>query len=96
MLGSSKCFLQAAEAFEFARSQLEKFEGVGSLDCEAAAIALICKRNAVVARILSSGNKIDVGFRSEFVFYKSAGNDIRRRGRVIMIRGGRVTLCRWG
>uniref|UniRef100_F1KY43 Protein MAK10 homolog n=1 Tax=Ascaris suum TaxID=6253 RepID=F1KY43_ASCSU len=68
MLGSSKCFLQAAEAFEFARSQLEKFEGVGSLDCEAAAIALICKRNAVVARILSSGNKIDVGFRIDDQF----------------------------
>ncbi|VDM41834.1 unnamed protein product [Toxocara canis] len=60
MLGSSKCFLQAAEAFELARAQLEKFDGLGALESEAAAIALICKRNAVVARILSSGSKTDV------------------------------------
>uniref|UniRef100_A0A158R4V7 Protein MAK10 homolog n=1 Tax=Syphacia muris TaxID=451379 RepID=A0A158R4V7_9BILA len=57
--GSAACFMDAAEAFDIARSHIERYESSETNESEASDIAGICKRNAVVSRILSSGRKTD-------------------------------------
>ncbi len=59
-LGGAKCFSIAADAFDWARGELESLSGNDEIAQEAAAIARICKNNAVVSRIISSGSKNEV------------------------------------
>uniref|UniRef100_A0A158Q7H7 Protein MAK10 homolog n=1 Tax=Elaeophora elaphi TaxID=1147741 RepID=A0A158Q7H7_9BILA len=61
-LGGAKCFSIAADAFDWARGELESLSGNDEIAQEAAAIARICKNNAVVSRIISSGSKNEVNF----------------------------------
>uniref|UniRef100_A0A1I7VXJ2 Protein MAK10 homolog n=1 Tax=Loa loa TaxID=7209 RepID=A0A1I7VXJ2_LOALO len=63
-LGGAKCFSIAADAFDWARGELESLSGNDEIAQEAAAIARICKNNAVVSRIISSGSKNEsqIGF----------------------------------
>lgn len=61
-LGGAKCFSYAADAFDWARGELESLSGGDGIAQEAAAIARICKNNAVVLRIISSGSKNEVKF----------------------------------
>ncbi|VDD95351.1 unnamed protein product [Enterobius vermicularis] len=69
--GSEACFLDAAEAFDLARSHIENYENGETSDSETTAVAGICKRNAVVSRILSSGKKTDVSLE----YFWVPGND---------------------
>ncbi|VDO40946.1 unnamed protein product [Onchocerca flexuosa] len=62
MLGGAKCFSIAADAFDWARGELESLTGNDEIAQEAAAIARICKNNSVVSRIISSGSKNEVNF----------------------------------
>lgn len=65
-LGGAKCFSIAADAFDWARGELESLSGNDEIAQEAAAIARICKNNAVVSRIISSGSKNES--QIDFVF----------------------------
>uniref|UniRef100_A0A915PRJ3 Protein MAK10 homolog n=1 Tax=Setaria digitata TaxID=48799 RepID=A0A915PRJ3_9BILA len=65
-LGGAKCFSIAADAFDWARGELESLSGNDEIAQEAAAIARICKNNAVVSRIFSSGSKNES--QIDFVF----------------------------
>ncbi|VDN02379.1 unnamed protein product [Thelazia callipaeda] len=56
-LGGAKCFALAADAFDWARGELESLNGNDQIAKEAAGIARICRNNAVVSRIISSGSK---------------------------------------
>lgn len=69
-LGEAKCFSFAADAFDWARNELESLNGGDEIAQEAAAIARICKNNAVVSRIISSGNKKES--QVDFVFNDSS------------------------
>uniref|UniRef100_A0A8R1TYM4 Protein MAK10 homolog n=2 Tax=Onchocerca TaxID=6281 RepID=A0A8R1TYM4_ONCVO len=66
MLGGAKCFSIAADAFDWARGELESLSGNDEIAQEAAAIARICKNNSVVSRIISSGSKNES--QIDFVF----------------------------
>ncbi len=64
-LGACACFRDASDLFDLARSHFSRLQTLATFENEVANAMKVCKQNAVVTRILATGQKSDVSGQTE-------------------------------